>query len=134
MASPKQIAKEIMKELTEEELEKLSEAKFDINKPNYTDEWYYMRKRFESIFNHFLVDEKERDEKTSKVIDDLKLLKKEKLIDPSETFEERMRKEFKKDAKIFRQHEEERKKKYPDSYNDDNPEVERIGPNVFKIK
>lgn len=84
MASSKQIAKEIMKELTEEELGKLSKARFDTNKPNYTDEWHYMRKRFESIFDHFLVNEKERDEKTSKVINELKLLKKERPRDPFE--------------------------------------------------
>jgi hypothetical protein len=84
MASPKQIAKEILKELTEAEIKKLSEARFDINKPGYTEEWRYMRKRLESVFNHFLVHEEERDGKTSKVINELKLLEKEKPRDPFE--------------------------------------------------
>ncbi len=114
MPSPRQLAKEILKELTEAEIGKLSRAKFDTNKLNYTEEWDYMHKRFEPVFDRFLVDEKERDEKTSKVIYELILLKNERLRDSSETDEyKRPRKPTKRLHEI----------KYPDAYNDNKPEV-----------
>ena len=114
MTSPKQLAKGILKELTEAEIEKLSRARFDTNKLNYTEEWDYMRKRFESVFDCFLVNEKERDEKTSKIIYELKLLKNERLRDPSETDK------YKKTSNPIKGL---HKIKYPDAYNDNKPEV-----------
>ena len=85
----KQMANKIRKGLTGEELEKIYRARFDVDKLNYTEEWHFIRKKLESIFDNFRVDVKERDKKTSEVITELKLLlKNERLTDPLEkTFE-----------------------------------------------